>query len=155
MRPVSKPRNEAPHPRRAETLPSALPNAFGIAGLVHDADAATEARPGRVSLVGTGPGAAEHLTLKAVRTLAAADVLLIDALVEEEVLDYANPAALRVQVGKRGGKASCRQEDINDLMVVLARSGKHVVRLKSGDPSVFGRAGEEIERLDAEGIPVE
>src|SRR5690606_29981220 len=63
--------------------------------------------------------------------------------------------ARRMLVGKRGGRDSCRQEDINDLMVKLAGQGKHVVRLKSGDPMIFGRAGEEIERLQAEGIPVE
>jgi len=114
-----------------------------------------QARAGRVTLVGAGPGDAEHLTLKALRVLQAADVILFDDLVSDSVLELARREAKRMLVGKRGGRDSCRQEDINDLMVKLARQGKHVVRLKSGDPMIFGRAGEEIERLKAEGIPVE
>lgn len=110
---------------------------------------------GRVTLVGAGPGDAEHLTLKAIRALQAADVILFDDLVGDSVLELARREAKRMLVGKRGGRNSCRQEDINDLMVKLARQGKHVVRLKSGDPMIFGRAGEEIERLHAEEIPVE
>lgn len=110
---------------------------------------------GRVTLVGAGPGDAELLTLKAVRALQAADVILFDDLVSEEVLELARREAKRLLVGKRGGRTSCRQEDINDLMVRLAKAGKRVVRLKSGDPMIFGRAGEEIARLEAEGIPVD
>ena len=110
---------------------------------------------GQVTLVGAGPGDGELLTLKAVRALQAADVILFDDLVSDEVLELARREARRMLVGKRGGRESCRQEDINDLMVKLAKAGKHVVRLKSGDPMIFGRAGEEIERLDAEGIPVD
>jgi uroporphyrin-III C-methyltransferase/precorrin-2 dehydrogenase/sirohydrochlorin ferrochelatase len=110
---------------------------------------------GRVTLVGAGPGDAELLTLKAVRALQAADVILFDDLVSDEVLELARREAKRMLVGKRGGRESCRQEDINDLMVKLAKAGKRVVRLKSGDPMIFGRAGEEIARLDAEGIAVE
>jgi len=111
-------------------------------------------RIGHVTLVGAGPGDAELLTLKAVRALQAANVILFDDLVSDEVLDLARRKAKRMLVGKRGYRQSCKQEDINDLMVKLARQGKHVVRLKSGDPMIFGRAGEEIARLDAEGIPV-
>ena len=85
----------------------------------------------------------------------AADVILFDALVSDEVLDLARREAKRMLVGKRGGKRSCRQEDINALMVKFARDGKRVVRLKSGDPMVFGRAGEEVTELDAAGIPVD
>ncbi|MGE4218741.1 MAG: siroheme synthase CysG [Alphaproteobacteria bacterium] len=110
---------------------------------------------GHVALVGAGPGNAELLTLKAVRMLQAADVILFDELVSDEVLDLARREARRMLVGKRGGRPSCRQEDINDLMVRLAKTGKRVVRLKSGDPMIFGRAGEEIARLEREGIPVE
>ncbi|CAH1661768.1 siroheme synthase CysG [Chelatococcus asaccharovorans] len=110
---------------------------------------------GRVMLVGAGPGDAELLTLKAVRSLQAADVILFDDLVSDSVLELARREAKRILVGKRGGRPSCKQDDINDMMVKLARAGKHVVRLKSGDPMIFGRAGEEIDRLDAEGIPVD
>lgn len=109
---------------------------------------------GRVTLVGAGPGDAELLTLKAVRALQAADVILFDDLVSDDVLELARREAKRMLVGKRGGRDSCRQEDINDMMVSLAKAGKHVVRLKGGDPMIFGRAGEEIARLEAEGIPV-
>jgi uroporphyrin-III C-methyltransferase/precorrin-2 dehydrogenase/sirohydrochlorin ferrochelatase len=111
-------------------------------------------RQGRVTLVGAGPGDAELLTLKAVRAMQAADVILYDDLVSDDVLELARREAKRILVGKRGQRESCAQEDINDLMVKLARQGKHVVRLKSGDPMIFGRAGEEIERLDSEGIAV-
>ncbi len=110
---------------------------------------------GRVTLVGAGPGDAELLTLKAVRALQAADVILFDDLVSTEVLELARREAKRMLVGKRGGRTSCRQEDINDMMVKLAKAGKHVVRLKSGDPMIFGRAGEEIAHLDRENIPVD
>lgn len=109
---------------------------------------------GHVTLVGAGPGDAELLTLKAMRALQAADVILFDDLVSDEVLELARREARRMMVGKRGGRASCRQEDINALMIKLARQGKRVVRLKAGDPMVFGRAGEEIAALDAAGIPV-
>jgi len=109
---------------------------------------------GRVTLVGAGPGDAELLTIKAVRALQSADVILFDDLVSDEVLELARREAKRMLVGKRGRRQSCRQEDINDMMVSLAKSGKHVVRLKGGDPMVFGRAGEEIARLQADGIPV-
>jgi uroporphyrin-III C-methyltransferase/precorrin-2 dehydrogenase/sirohydrochlorin ferrochelatase len=109
----------------------------------------------RVTLVGAGPGDAELLTLKAVRALQAADVILFDDLVSDEVLELARREAKRMLVGKRGGRSSCRQEDINAMMVKLAKSGKRVVRLKSGDPMIFGRTGEEIAHLDRENIPVD
>ncbi len=109
---------------------------------------------GHVTLVGAGPGDAELLTLKAMRALQAADVILFDDLVSDEVLELARREAKRMMVGKRGGRASCKQEDINALMIKLAKQGKRVVRLKSGDPMIFGRAGEEIAALDAAGIPV-
>lgn len=109
---------------------------------------------GRVTLVGAGPGDPELLTLKAVRVLGEADVVLFDDLVSPEILELSRREARKLHVGKRGGRTSCRQDDINDTMVALARKGHHVVRLKSGDPMIFGRAGEEIARLEAEGIPV-
>lgn len=108
---------------------------------------------GSVTLVGAGPGDADLLTLKAVRALQAADVILFDDLVSDDVLDLARREAKRILVGKRGGRPSCKQHEINDMMVKLAQAGRRVVRLKSGDPMIFGRAGEEIERLRAEGIP--
>jgi uroporphyrin-III C-methyltransferase / precorrin-2 dehydrogenase / sirohydrochlorin ferrochelatase len=110
---------------------------------------------GRVTLVGAGPGDAELLTLKAVRALQSADIILFDDLVSDEVLELARREAKRMMVGKRGQRESCAQSDINALMVQLAQQGKHVVRLKSGDPMIFGRAGEEIAELEAHGIAVD
>ncbi|MCM2398205.1 siroheme synthase CysG [Rhizobium sp. S95] len=107
---------------------------------------------GHVTLVGAGPGDAELLTLKAVRALQSADAILFDDLVSAEVLELARREAKRMLVGKRGGRESCRQEDINDTMLALAKAGKRVVRLKSGDPMIFGRAGEEIAFLERHGI---
>jgi len=109
---------------------------------------------GRVTLVGAGPGDADLLTIKAVRALQSADVILFDDLVSPEVLELARREARRMLVGKRAGRDSCRQEDINQTMLTLAQQGKHVVRLKSGDPMIFGRAGEEIAMLAAQGISV-
>lgn len=120
-----------------------------------DLDSRDNAAGGKVTLVGAGPGAADLLTLRAVRALQAADVILFDDLVSDDVLELARREAKRMLVGKRGGRESCRQEDINATMLTLARQGRNVVRLKSGDPSVFGRAGEEISALREEGIPVE
>ncbi|WP_246750480.1 siroheme synthase CysG [Martelella lutilitoris] len=109
---------------------------------------------GSVTLVGAGPGDAELLTLKAMRALQSADVILFDDLISPDILELARREAKRMLVGKRGGRTSCRQEDINRMMLDLARAGKRVVRLKSGDPSVFGRSGEEIAALRDAGIPV-
>jgi uroporphyrin-III C-methyltransferase/precorrin-2 dehydrogenase/sirohydrochlorin ferrochelatase len=128
-----------------------------------DADARTAALAaapagragGRVALVGAGPGDAGLLTINAVRAMQSADVILFDDLVSDEVLELARREAKRMLVGKRGGRASCRQEDINALMVKLALQGKRVVRLKSGDPMIFGRGGEEIAELERAGIPVD
>jgi uroporphyrin-III C-methyltransferase/precorrin-2 dehydrogenase/sirohydrochlorin ferrochelatase len=108
---------------------------------------------GHVTLVGAGPGDPELLTLKAVRVLRSADVILFDDLVAPEVLDFARREAKRMLVGKTGHRRSCRQDDINALMVSLAKAGKRVVRLKAGDPMIFGRAGEEIAALEGAGIP--
>lgn len=110
--------------------------------------------PGTVTLVGAGPGDPELLTLKAVRAIGAATVLLVDDLVNEAVLEHANPGARIVRVGKRGGCRSTPQAFIDKLMLMAAREGEVVVRLKGGDPFVFGRGGEETEHLQAEGITV-
>ena len=127
---------------RAFAEPDRTPTQADLADLLGQ----TEAHPtgGAVTLVGAGPGDAELLTLKALRALRNADVILYDDLVAPEILDYARR--------ETGHGPSCRQDDINALMVSLAKSGKQVVRLKSGDPLVFGRAGEEIEACEAAGI---
>ena len=111
------------------------------------------AHAAQVTLVGAGPGDPELLTLKAVRALRSADVILYDDLVAPEILDFARREAKRMLVGKTGYRPSCKQDDINRVMISLARSGKRVVRLKSGDPMIFGRAGEEIAALARAGIP--
>lgn len=125
-----------------------------LEALIEQVRSGVEAAGGRVTLVGAGPGDAELLTIKAVRALQSADVILFDDLVSDEVLELARREAKRMMVGKRGARESCSQADINALMLKLARQGKHVVRLKSGDPMIFGRAGEEIASLTAAGIPV-
>ena len=110
---------------------------------------------GSVTLVGAGPGDPELLTLRAVRALQSADVILFDDLVSREVLDFARREAKKMLVGKTGHGPSCKQDDINRLMVSLAKQGKRVVRLKGGDPLIFGRAGEEIDACAAADIAVE
>ena len=109
---------------------------------------------GRVSLVGAGPGDPELLTLKAVRRLSEAQFVLYDALVSPEALAYA-PRARRLFVGKRAGCAAMPQDEINRLLIRAARRGDRVVRLKGGDPFVFGRGGEEVLALAEAGIPCE
>lgn len=115
---------------------------------------ATQSSMGKVTLVGAGPGDAELLTLKAMRVLQSADVILFDDLVSDDVLELSRREAKKMLVGKRGGRKSCKQDDINAMMMKFARAGKNVVRLKSGDPVIFGRAGEEISMLKKNGIPV-
>ena len=112
-------------------------------------------RPGKVFLIGAGPGDVELLTLKAVRALSSADVVLIDDLANREVLQFARPQARVIAVGKRGGCRSTPQAFIERLMVRYARQGKIVARVKGGDPFVFGRGGEELEALEAAGIRCE
>ena len=111
-------------------------------------------KTGKITLVGAGPGDAELLTIKAMRALQAADVILFDDLVSSDVLELARREAKRMLVGKRGGRQSCKQDDINETMLKLAKAGKNVVRLKSGDPVIFGRAGEEIAFLERNSVPV-
>src|SRR5215470_8340005 len=122
------------------------------------AETTAEAAPpdnGSVTLVGAGPGDPELLTLRAVRALQSADIILVDDLVAPDILDFARREAKKMLVGKTGHGPSCKQEEINALMVTLARAGKRVVRLKGGDPMIFGRATEEIAACRAAGIPVE
>lgn len=110
---------------------------------------------GCVLLVGAGPGAADLLTLRAARAIEGAEALLYDALVSDEVLALAPRACLKIQTGKRGGRPSLKQATINRLMLRLARRGLKVVRLKGGDPSIFGRVGEEAAFLRGHGVAVE
>jgi uroporphyrin-III C-methyltransferase len=110
---------------------------------------------GKVTLVGAGPGDPELLTIKAVRAIRRATVLLVDDLVGDDVLRYARQSARRVHVGKRGGCASTPQDFIERLMIAEAQRGERVVRLKGGDPFVFGRGGEEAEHLRAAGVEVQ
>ncbi len=108
--------------------------------------------PGEVWLVGAGPGDPDLLTRKAEKLIAAAEIVFYDALVGPGVLDLIPEGVERVSVGKRSGRHSKAQESINDLLLAAAKAGKRVVRLKGGDPSVFGRSSEEMEHLAANGI---
>lgn len=110
---------------------------------------------GRVRLVGAGPGSADLLTVRASRAVEGAQALLYDALVSDEVLALAPATCLKIQTGKRAGRTSMKQETINRLMLRLARRGLDVVRLKGGDPSIFGRVGEEAAFLHAHGVETE
>lgn len=109
---------------------------------------------GRCTLVGAGPGDPELLTLKALKAIQAASVLLVDDLVSSDIVALARPDTRIIQVGKRGGCQSTPQAFIEKLIVMAVREGENVVRLKGGDPFVFGRGGEEVEHLQAAGIPV-
>jgi uroporphyrin-III C-methyltransferase len=110
---------------------------------------------GRVVLVGAGPGNPELITLRGARMLAEADVVVYDRLVAPALLDLAPPGAERIYVGKEPGRAPVRQRDIEGLLVARALDGSVVVRLKGGDPFVFGRGGEEVAACAAAGVPCE
>jgi uroporphyrin-III C-methyltransferase len=112
-------------------------------------------KTGKVTLVGAGPGDPELLTLKAVKAIQAATVVLVDDLVGPGIVAFASPQARIIPVGKRGGCKSTPQAFIERLMVMAAREGEQVVRLKGGDPFIFGRGGEEVEHLRAAGVEVE
>ena len=110
---------------------------------------------GKVWLIGAGPGDPDLLTVKAARLIALADALVFDHLVGEGIMDLARAYARRIYAGKEASKHTLPQESINKLLVDLAREGLSVVRLKGGDPFIFGRGGEELETLVASGIPFE
>lgn len=109
---------------------------------------------GHVALVGAGPGDPELITVKALRLIQAAEVVIYDNLVGSQILELIPPSAERIYVGKKAGNHTLPQDDISQLLLARARSGKRVVRLKGGDPFVFGRGGEEMEVLRAAGIAV-
>ena len=115
----------------------------------------TPTPPPTVSLVGAGPGDPDLLTIKALKALQSASVILVDDLVSDAILALANPAARLIRVGKRGGCRSTPQAFIHKLMVQAAWDGENVVRLNGGDPLIFGRGGEEVDHLRAAGIEVE
>jgi uroporphyrin-III C-methyltransferase/precorrin-2 dehydrogenase/sirohydrochlorin ferrochelatase len=123
-----------------------------LAAIATDAPATQR---GSVVLVGAGPGDPELLTLKAVRALQSADVVLFDDLVAPQTVSMARREARKITVGKRGYKPSCTQEEITTMLVELAQAGQRVIRLKGGDPMIFGRANEELAGLRAAGVPVE
>ncbi len=112
-------------------------------------------RTGTVYLVGSGPGALDLLTLRAARLIGEADAVVYDHLIADGVLDLVRTGAKKIYVGKETSKHTVPQEELNLLLVRLAREGKNVVRLKGGDPFIFGRGGEEIETLFEFGIPFE
>jgi uroporphyrin-III C-methyltransferase/precorrin-2 dehydrogenase/sirohydrochlorin ferrochelatase len=141
---------------RAVREPDRAPAQADLGEMMKITRAASEAvEHGSVTLVGAGPGDPELLTLRAVRALQAADAILFDDLVAPEVLDFARREARKLLVGKRGHGPACKQSEINTLMISLARTGRRVVRLKGGDPLIFGRAAEEIAACRRAGIPVE
>ncbi|MQY52084.1 uroporphyrinogen-III C-methyltransferase [Rhodocyclus gracilis] len=111
--------------------------------------------PAPVTLVGCGPGAADLLTLRALRAIEQADVLVYDNLIGEDILHFARPDAERIYVGKQASRHTLPQEEINALLVRLAQAGRRTARLKGGDPFIFGRGGEEMDALRAAGIAVE
>jgi uroporphyrin-III C-methyltransferase/precorrin-2 dehydrogenase/sirohydrochlorin ferrochelatase len=137
---------------RAVAAPNAAPTDADLDALLKPATAQST---GSVILVGAGPGDPELLTLRAVRALQSADVILFDDLVAPDILDFARREAKKMLVGKTGHAPSCKQDDINALMISLAKAGRRVVRLKGGDPMIFGRADEEISACRAAGITVE
>jgi uroporphyrin-III C-methyltransferase / precorrin-2 dehydrogenase / sirohydrochlorin ferrochelatase len=136
---------------RALATPNRTPNEADLDALL----ASNPRQAGSVTLVGAGPGDPELLTLRAVRALQSADVILFDDLVSTDILDFARREAKKMLVGKTGHAPSCRQDEINALMISLAKAGRVVVRLKGGDPMIFGRADEEIAACRAAGIAVE
>ncbi|MGH7248017.1 MAG: siroheme synthase, partial [Pseudomonadota bacterium] len=136
---------------RAFAAPNAAPRDAHLETLLKP----ETAQSGSVVLVGAGPGDPELLTLRAVRALQSADVILFDHLVSPDICDFARREAKKMLVGKAGHAPLCRQDDINALMISLAKSGRNVVRLKGGDPMIFGRAEEEILACRGAGIAVE
>jgi uroporphyrin-III C-methyltransferase/precorrin-2 dehydrogenase/sirohydrochlorin ferrochelatase len=164
FRPASKKAYPEPEARRRfwERVMEGPIAEMALAGNEHEATVSLEralaqpqASSGFVSLVGGGPGNPDLLTLRALRVLQSASVVLYDHLVAKEIVELARREAERIYVGKEHDNHALGQREINALMVRLAREGKHVVRLKGGDPFIFGRGGEEIEALAAAGIAFE
>ena len=141
--------------RLCVTAPGPAQAAAEARGVMVGALPAETRRTGRVTLVGAGPGAADLLTVRAVDAIRNADVVLYDKLVGADVLALLVPGARRIDVGKRCGRHAMAQSAINALIVSNAQAGRHVVRLKGGDPFIFGRGGEELESLRAAGVPTE
>ncbi|MBV2180382.1 MAG: uroporphyrinogen-III C-methyltransferase [Castellaniella sp.] len=137
---LSNPKSDGAIPARGPAAPAHDPTLPG--------------RIGHVWLVGAGPGDPDLITLRGLRALQAADVVVHDRLAASELLEHCRPDALRIHVGKRAGLHSMPQEDIQDLLATHALAGRCVVRLKGGDPFIFGRGGEEMAALRAQGIPV-
>jgi len=158
---------EATHPavtvhagtgKRTGDSDSATPRVTSLFTPAGDAALSRDGRPlrsGRVYLVGSGPGNPELLTLRAFKLMQLADVVLYDHLVAPEIVDMVRHDAQRIYVGKERSNHTLPQGEINQLMVRFAREGKRVLRLKGGDPFIFGRGGEEIETLSASGIAFE
>lgn len=137
-------------------MPEAIPEKADVGPANPQAQSKTSQKPrmGCVTLVGAGPGDPDLLTLKALKAIEAAEIILHDALVSDEILALVPQSVALIPVGKRGYRPSCPQKNIDALMVRLAGDGYRVVRLKVGDPSVFGRSGEEIATCEAAGIEV-
>ncbi len=141
---------------QAMTQPNSAPEPADYNRLLATTQAeGTAPDKGSVTLVGAGPGDPELLTLRAVRALQSADIILFDDLVSSEILDYARREAKKMLVGKTGHGPACKQDEINALVIGLAKAGRRVVRLKGGDPMIFGRAGEEIAACREAGIAFE
>jgi len=141
--------------RMCVAAPGPAQDAARARGVMVGALPAASRRAGRATLVGAGPGDAGLLTVRAVEAIRNADIVMYDKLIGPEVLALVRPGAQRIDVGKRCGRHAMAQSAINALIVRHAQAGRHVVRLKGGDPFVFGRGGEELESLRAAGVETE